>query len=70
MIQKNQLYRHFKGNIYIVVDFAKNSDNEDVVIYRNINEEQLWVRTLQEFTSMVIYNEVTVPRFTLLKDSQ
>jgi hypothetical protein len=70
MIQKNQLYRHFKGNIYIVVDFAKNSDNEDVVIYRNINEEQLWVRTLQEFTSMVIYNEVTVPRFTLLKDSR
>lgn len=54
-VLKNKVYKHFKGNYYIVVDIAKNSENlEDMVIYRGLyGDNELWVRPLKEFTSAV-----------------
>lgn len=54
-VLKNKVYKHFKGNYYIVVDIAKNSENlEDMVIYRALyGDNELWVRPLKEFTSTV-----------------
>ena len=34
-ILKNRVYRHFKGDLYLVVDFAQHSEtDEKLVIYR------------------------------------
>ena len=39
-------YRHFKGNMYEVLGFAKNSETcEEMVIYRALyGENEVWVR--------------------------
>ena len=34
-ILKNRVYKHFKGDLYLVVDFAQHSEtDEKLVIYR------------------------------------
>ena len=50
----NHLYRHFKGDLYITVDVAVDSEtNEMVVIYRNLHDMTLWVRPIEMFLSKV-----------------
>ncbi len=53
------IYKHFKGNYYIVEDIAINSENEEkCVIYRALYEDNtLWVRPLNEFLSEVNHNK-------------
>ena len=47
-------YRHFKGNIYIVLCTCKDSETlEDLVIYKDINTDKIWARKLAMFTSLV-----------------
>lgn len=50
-----RIYRHFKGDYYIVVGVAKHSETEeDMVIYRQLyGEGALWVRPMSLFTSEV-----------------
>ena len=51
----NGIYRHFKGDYYLVVDVAKYSETkEDVVVYRKLYEDgSLWIRPLEMFLSEV-----------------
>ena len=51
----NRIYRHFKGDYYLVVDIAKYSEtNEEVVIYRRLyGDGSLWVRPKTMFLSEV-----------------
>ncbi|MCI8609027.1 MAG: DUF1653 domain-containing protein [Firmicutes bacterium] len=51
----NGIYRHFKGDYYLVVDKAKNSeDGEEYVIYRQLyGDQSLWIRPLAMFLSKV-----------------
>ena len=51
----NGIYKHFKGDLYIVVDVAKDSeDKEECVIYRALyGDGQLWVRKKDMFLSEV-----------------
>ena len=50
----NQLYRHFKGDLYLTVDVELDSDTtKPVVIYRNLHDLSLWTRDLEEFLSEV-----------------
>ena len=47
-------YRHFKGNIYIVVCICKDSETlEDLVIYKDTNSDKIWARKYSMFTSLV-----------------
>ena len=48
-------YRHFKGNEYEVVDFARDSESgEKMVIYRALyGERELWVRPYDMFAEIV-----------------
>ena len=58
-IKVNRVYRHFKGDYYLVEAIAKDSEtNEDVVIYRKLYEDgSLWVRPLDMFCSLVDKNK-------------
>lgn len=39
---KNGLYRHYKGGIYKLVDFAKHTETEEtLVIYKSLNDDDL-----------------------------
>lgn len=50
-----KLYRHFKGNIYKVIDIAIHSETaEPMVLYQSVdNPEFKWVRPLDMFLSEV-----------------
>lgn len=51
----NQIYRHFKGDHYLVVDLVKHSEtNETYVLYRKLYGDcSLWIRPLEMFLSEV-----------------
>ena len=55
MIQPFQIYRHFKGNLYLVISIASSSsDLQPVVVYMSLNgDRQVWTRELSEFESEV-----------------
>ena len=37
MVQANEIYRHFKGNLYKVICIAKDSETlEDMVVYQGM----------------------------------
>lgn len=47
-------YKHFKGHIYEVIALAKDSEDLSLkVVYRNIDNDDVWVRPLSEFISKV-----------------
>lgn len=54
-IKVNRIYKHFKGDYYLVEDIAKYSETEEtVVIYRKLYDDgSLWVRPLDMFLSEV-----------------
>lgn len=58
-IKKGRIYRHFKGDYYIVIDTALNNEDERVyVIYRALyGDGQLFVRPLEDFTARVDRNK-------------
>lgn len=59
------LYRHFKGNDYVVIGIGKHSETlEDMVVYQEINgEKKIWVRPLAMFTEKVNHNGALKKRF-------
>lgn len=54
-IKVNGIYRHFKGNYYIVLGLAKDSETEkEVVLYKALyGKNEIWVRPLDMFLSEV-----------------
>jgi hypothetical protein len=58
-------YRHYKGNLYEVIEVARHSETEEqLVVYRALyGERGLWVRPLAMFTEMVDVDGVAVARF-------
>jgi len=54
-IEINRVYKHFKGNCYLVVDIANNSETlEKYVVYRRLYGDcSLWIRPLDMFLSEV-----------------
>lgn len=59
------IYKHYKGNLYQVMEVATHSETlEKVVVYRPLyGERALWVRPLAMFTEEVEVSGVMVPRF-------
>lgn len=51
----NGIYRHFKGDYYLVVDIANHSETkEQYVVYRRLyGDGSLWLRPLDMFLSEV-----------------
>lgn len=54
-IKINRIYKHFKGNYYLVIDIGKHADTlEAYVIYRALyGDYKLWIRSLKDFSSEV-----------------
>ena len=54
-IKINGIYKHFKGDYYLVIDIANHSEtNEKYVVYRGLyNDCKLWIRPLEMFLSEV-----------------
>ncbi|MCL2620743.1 MAG: DUF1653 domain-containing protein [Defluviitaleaceae bacterium] len=64
MIEKGT-YRHYKGNLYEVINIAIHSETEDLlVIYKPLyGEGGLWARPLEMWDNTIEYNGEKVKRF-------
>lgn len=54
-VKINRIYRHFKGNLYLVEDIAIHSETEEkYVVYRALyGENKLYIRPYNMFISKV-----------------
>ena len=59
MVQANEIYRHFKGNLYKVICIARDSETlEDMVVYQALyGNYDIYVRPLDNFESKVDINK-------------
>lgn len=62
---KKGVYKHYKGNFYLLEDVALHSETEEAfAIYRPMyGERALWIRPLSMFIESVELNGKKVPRF-------
>ena len=50
----NEIYQHFKGNLYEVLAIAKHTETmEDMVVYMEVDGEKTYARPLEMFVSKV-----------------
>jgi len=66
------IYRHYKGNKYEVIGFAKHSETlEEMVIYKALyGESGTWVRPLSMWENLIVVDGKIVKRFELEGDSK
>ena len=65
-IKIGKIYRHFKGNLYKVIAFAKHSETtEDMVVYQPLKTGDNWVRPMSMWNEVV--DEKGTLRFTLVE---
>lgn len=63
------IYQHFKGQKYQVIGTAKHSETlEELVIYRHLENGELWARQVAMFEEMVEVGGVLRPRFKLISE--
>ena len=65
------IYRHFKGNLYQVIEVATHSETrEQLVVYRTLyGDYSMWVRPLMMFQETVEVDGQQVPRFSFVEPS-
>ena len=65
------IYKHYKGNLYEVVDVAKHSETEEEhVVYRTLyGDYSLWVRPLAMFIETVELDGQQIARFEYIEDA-
>ena len=68
---KKGIYKHFKGNMYEVLDIASHSETEEpYVVYRTLyGDHSLWIRPLAMFDECVEREGKTVKRFEFVEES-
>jgi len=64
------VYRHFKGNYYEVIGFARHSESlEEMVIYKALyGEEGMWVRPSSMWENLIEIDGELVKRFEYVAD--
>ena len=68
---KPGIYRHFKGNEYLVIDVAKHSETEEPMeVYRALYGDcGLWVRPLSMWNEQIDRDGFMGPRFKFIKEA-
>ena len=58
-IKTHGIYKHFKGDYYLVEEIAKDCETlEDVVIYRKLYEDgSCWIRPLKDFMEKIDHHK-------------
>lgn len=66
MVHRGQMYEHYKGNCYLILEVAIHTETEEqLVIYCNLkNKMQIWARPLRQFEENLPSGK---PRFTLVE---
>lgn len=69
-IKPGQIYRHFKGNEYLVLHLARHSETEEeMVVYQALyGERGIWVRPLEMFLDQKEVEGKMVNRFEEIAD--
>lgn len=69
---ESRYYRHFKGGIYKILGFAKDSETlEDLVVYQALYGERLtWVRPKSMFFENITRDGKTFPRFEEISEDE
>ena len=63
-IAVENLYKHYKGNIYKIIAIAKHSETlEDMIVYESIDDGKIWARPYGMWNE-IVDNKNTL-RFTL-----
>ena len=67
-----QTFRHFKGNLYRLEGFTKDSETlEEMAVYRALYDERgLWVRPAKMFFETVERDGNTMKRFELAENEK
>ena len=61
---KKGIYKHYKGNLYEVINIATHSETEEqLVIYKARNDPKLWARPLGMWDDIVEYGGKKAKRF-------
>jgi hypothetical protein len=70
MSLKKGIYRHFKGNLYQVLEIARHSETaEEMVVYRALyGDHGIWVRPLAMFDETIERDGIAVKRFAYQQD--
>lgn len=57
-ILENRIYKHFKGNLYYILNIAVHSEtNEKYVVYRALYDNyEVYIRTLEMFNEKIDVN--------------
>ena len=68
---KKGIYRHYKGNLYQVIEVATHSETqEQLVVYRTLyGDYSMWVRPLEMFEESIQVDGQEVSRFTFIEPS-
>ena len=63
------IYKHYKGNLYEVIDVAKHSETEEEhAVYRTLyGDYSTWIRPLAMFIETVQIDGQQVPRFAFVE---
>ncbi len=71
MTVKKGIYRHFKGNLYEVLEVGTHSETqEQQVVYRALyGERGVWIRPLAMFLDTVERDGASCKRFTWIESS-
>ena len=60
-------YKHYKGNVYKIINFAKHSETvEDMIVYQSVKNGDIWVRPKNMWNNVV--DEKGTLRFTIIED--
>ena len=70
MIKKG-IYKHFKGNRYMVLGMATHSETmEEMVVYKALyGDGGIWVRPSDMWEELVMHNGEKVKRFTFEEEA-
>lgn len=69
-IIKGAVYRHYKGNLYKVINLGRHSETEEtMVIYKPLDDIKgdIWIRPASMWNEQVDHNGEVVRRFVLVE---